>query len=425
MFGNLSGAAAASLWYKVQTMVEQSWYGGQQQLGFSADLVKAFNHLPRIPVLAALGLDEGVLRAWSGALCGLERRFRIRSSSGPALKSSEGCGMSCVAMAITNLALHAHVRGQVPTSGLATFVDNWEGMADCHATLEASYRALCSFTSAWDLLLDEDKTFVWASDPAHRQELRAGCFRTVLQCRELGAHMQFSRRCTNSTLVNRFKALEPMWHQLRASFAPLHQKIHALSSAAWPRAFYAVANVHLCSSHFRRLRAGAMRGLALDRPGANSAVQLSGCLGPRYDPEFVALKQTFVDARSYLPHAEAVVTIGQALRSRSRAPGPVGVLLERAALLEWQWLDAVQCFCDGIGVFDLWELGPQELELRMNIAWQQRVAALAEHRPDFQGMAYVDQPLSRRLARELGPKVAPLLHVAMNGSFFTNDKLCL
>ena len=43
-----------------------------------ADLVKAFNLLPRYPVFAmcaAMGVDGGLIRAWSGALCLLRCRF--------------------------------------------------------------------------------------------------------------------------------------------------------------------------------------------------------------------------------------------------------------------------------------------------------------------------------------------------------------
>ena len=81
MFGNLPGA----MWLHVQTVMEQAWCAGQPQQGFSADLVKAFNQLPRIPVLAtcrAIGLHP--IRAWAGALHELARRFRICGSTGPA-----------------------------------------------------------------------------------------------------------------------------------------------------------------------------------------------------------------------------------------------------------------------------------------------------------------------------------------------------
>ena len=126
---------------------------------------------------------------------------------------AEGCGLSCVAMAVTNLALHAHVADILPRARLATYVDNWEGIAEDPASLVASYHALKQFADAWDLLLDEQKTFAWASDSHHRKALRGMGFHTALHCRDLGAHLQHSRRCTNATLTRRLSSLEPLVDQ--------------------------------------------------------------------------------------------------------------------------------------------------------------------------------------------------------------------
>ena len=224
IFGNLPGATASSLCFRVQTLVEQAGYGGQQQLGFSADLVKAFNHLPRIPVLAAarvIGLDRCLLEAWAGALHGLERRFRIRSSTGPAIRSvtgfAEGCGKSCVAMAITNLALHAHIQDKVPQAKLATYEDNWEGIAPDPKSLAASHSALKEFAGAWDLLLDESKTLAWISDPRLRKELRERGFLVTL--------VEPLRQERGFTLV------EPLRQELRMSPALFGQQVSCLATA--------------------------------------------------------------------------------------------------------------------------------------------------------------------------------------------------
>ena len=164
--------------------------------------------------------------------------------------------MSCVAMAVTNLALHAHVQERVPKGRLGTHVDNWEGLDAHPCSLVASYEALTEFTRAWDILLDEGKTFAWASDPRDCKALRDHGFHTALHCRDLGAHMNLSKQATNATLTRRLSSLDPLWMRLRMSTAPARQKVSALATAAWPKAFYGIANVHVGESHFRRLRAG-------------------------------------------------------------------------------------------------------------------------------------------------------------------------
>ena len=62
------------------------------------DIVKAFNHIPRIPIIQAsliLGIAPQIVRAWSKSLVSLERRFAIRGSVGEPLKSSTGLAEGC------------------------------------------------------------------------------------------------------------------------------------------------------------------------------------------------------------------------------------------------------------------------------------------------------------------------------------------
>ena len=74
-----------------------------------------------------LGVPAGVLKGWFGALNLMQRRFQIRESIGPPIRSStgfaEGCALSCAAMTIMDILLdkvvQSHVAGAVPLS----FVD--------------------------------------------------------------------------------------------------------------------------------------------------------------------------------------------------------------------------------------------------------------------------------------------------------------
>lgn len=97
------------------------------------DVIKCFNHLPREPLLQMclhLGAPPQIITAWRSALKQMTRRFSIRCSIGPAITSTtgfaEGCGLSVVAMLVSNIALAAWVRQKAPTCTLWTFVDKLE-----------------------------------------------------------------------------------------------------------------------------------------------------------------------------------------------------------------------------------------------------------------------------------------------------------
>ena len=228
LLGNLPGHEAREVWYTLQLLVESSYHGATPVSGFTADLSKAYNLLPRAPVLAfaaVCGIHGGIIRAWTGALSGFMRRFRVRGSLGPALPSTtgfpEGDGLSCVAMVLVNMAYHDHMSAQVPELRVLTFVDTWEALARDPSQVLQPAAAQESFIRSWDLELDPAKTKFWATQPRHRALFRAAGNRVALDFKELGAHFQASRRHTNSTQVARFKDLKPRSRRLAASLSPI------------------------------------------------------------------------------------------------------------------------------------------------------------------------------------------------------------
>lgn len=98
LFGNRPGCTANGLWSHVQWLIEMAFFNGSQLAGITADIQKAFNFLPREVIMQAcllLGCPGPILIAWSGALAGLQRRFQIRQSLGPAEWSVTGCPEGC------------------------------------------------------------------------------------------------------------------------------------------------------------------------------------------------------------------------------------------------------------------------------------------------------------------------------------------
>ena len=260
MYGNLGGRTASQLWFGLQLQLEEARYAGVGVVGAIADLEKAFNLLPRTPVMAAaraVGIAEPILIGWCGALSSMRRHFRIRGSVGPGLHSCtgfpEGCGLSCLAMALVDLSLHCHMSRACPQVEVLTYVDNWELQARQVASLIECHQALVDFTRSWDLRLDESKTLMWGTARQDCRALRALGHAVCLDVRDLGGHAQFSSRASNFTVVERLDRLH-----LRTSFSCHKHKRATLPVAAWPKGLHGIAGVAVGSQHFDRLRAGAM-----------------------------------------------------------------------------------------------------------------------------------------------------------------------
>ena len=430
LYGHMSGRTAGQLWFSLQLQLESSRYDGVPLTGAIADLEKAFNLIPRVPVMAAarvLGLAEPLLKAWHGALCTMRRRFKIRGSHGPGILSStgypEGCALSCVSMAIVDIAMHCQLRYVSPHATVSSYVDNWEICAPSVPTMLDSHQAMVRFAHAWDLFLDPHKTQAWSTGARDRHSCRAAGFQVCLDTRDLGGHVLFSGRRTNFTVTQRIGRLQGLWPRLRASFAATKHKVASLAVSAWPRGLHGVAGVTLGRQQFCRLRAGALQGLSWDRPGASPLALLSLLGFPLTDPQFFAVRQTVLDFRALTVKEIVSPLIEEILPVRSRFPGPVGVLLERVASLQWTWNEASQQFEDWFGGLCIWSASPQELDFRLAFSWQRAVAYQVEGRRDFRGLGNADFLLTRQLSSAWQGASAELLRVSMGGAFYTQDKL--
>ena len=431
LLGNVPGFCSADAWFSIQLRIEESLRNGSHLCGLSEDLIKAFNALPRVPVMAfakTCGLPDRLITPWLSMLTQLRRRFRVRGSVGPSLLSStgfaEGDALSCVAMTLVNIGFHHAVSSlHLNPCEAISYVDNWETVATNVPALLRAHEACKSFTEAWDLPVDVSKTLAWSTCAAGRASLRTSGFQVSLGFRDLGAHLQPSRSFRNATQVSRIKALEDKWPRLQASLAPRSQKIRALTVAAWPAALHACSAVSLGECHFKSLRSGAMRAVCLKAPGANPQLQLSLVEYPTADPFFFALRSSFFDACSLAGECMVTPLLALAVSQDKRCPGPAGVLLQRANAASIAWDLTAQSFVDLLGLLPAWRLSAPELQMRLALMWQTTVQDRLSLRPTFAGLEHADPHATRLLLKTFSPHERSLLTVSLNGTFFTNDSL--
>ena len=79
LFGNLPGCSSADVWMQIQLAIERGHLDNRPLFGLSADLTKAFNMVPRVPVIALsrlCGLPENLCRPWLSAITGFLSSLR-------------------------------------------------------------------------------------------------------------------------------------------------------------------------------------------------------------------------------------------------------------------------------------------------------------------------------------------------------------
>lgn len=426
--GNTSGGRAAMVWRYMLERVEQAHKEGEEVCGFSADIVKAFNILPRYPALTAaklMGVDHGTLVAWAGALNGFVRHFVVQGSFSPGVQSGngfpEGCALSCLAMLTLTQLFHRWMTAANMMFQPISYVDNWGVLLQSVDYMQQACDAVDSFAQALQLDIDAAKSYCWATSSVGRRQLRQAGFSVRLKHKELGAHVVFSKQLSNHHALERLRQLDDFWSKLTSCSCTFQQKITLVQRVAWPRAFHAVSAVVVGRKHFEALRTSVMQALRLQKPGANPELQCS-LEGDLFDPMVFSAVETLRDARtlrhvqlSSLDFTQALFgdgqpefnTLNEILCQRLHK---LGFSVKEDALVE-----------DALGSFDFLACALPEFVLRAQWTWTLVLASAVRHRRTFAGFASVDLPATRLAYKQFDQYDQGILRKFLHGATLTNE----
>ena len=431
LHGSVAGKASISMWYHIQGIVECSQMDGVVTTGAILDVVKAFNCLPRWPLLrtaVAMGVHERILKPWVGFITMLERRFIVRQACGPGLTSTtgfaEGCPLSVGAMLLCNLVLHRYFTYACPSVHLWSYVDNWELIADSTDKLQGSIETIARFATLMDVQIDQAKSLVWATEGEERKNLKQLGHKITKNVRDLGGHMQFSRRQTNGTVKRKCLELASLWKRLACSNAPLKSKHKVVRVKAWPRALHATAGVHIGKHIYESLRAGAFKGCRLSKAGASSKIYWALCTHCAHDPEGYSLLNSLRTFRKQVESFWVSPYIDEITQTpaKQRCPGPLGVLVTRLEQIGWTHVrDAL--FVDQWGIaMHIGDFPWKEVYGRACEAFQMHIGQQMVDRHGFMGLQDVNAQLTAKCVQKFGIEEQGLLRALLVGSFMTADQ---
>ena len=427
--GSRPNRFAGQIWASLLWDIEQAYSQETDLAGVIADIQKAFNHIPRLAIMelcAYIGLPTRMVLGWTGALATMARRFQIRDHVTEPLLSTtgvpEGCALSCVAMMVIDWTLHAWFKYMMPLARPLTYVDDWQVVTTDSTQLGAIMDNLVQFADMFDLLLDERKTYSWAISATGRAFARGQGFAVVARCKNLGAHVQFTRQHTNSNQIARVQLLQNVWPKLRLSASPYSQKLKAILMTAWPKGLHAIAATTISSQWYQTLRAGALKGLRADGAGCNAHIHLGLIEKSNHDPQFWSILQTFWFIRDCGSSVSVETTLAELVSGSSNIPDNsiCSTLLSRLQTLGWHVTSEGQ-LQDDMGEFSLFSTCRQELECRASRAWQKVVSAEVSHRKGYGAMHRADPAHVRSWLRMLSSSDKALFHKVLNGAHFTQD----
>ena len=393
--GNVSGRSATDVWYHMQSLLETNMLDNTPACGAIADVCKAFNCLPRWPILRAavkLGVTPGILRAWVAHLTQLRRHFIVRQSCGPPLGShtgfAEGCSLSVCGMLITNVILHRYFQLAHPSIKLWSYVDNWEVSGHDLQAVRQALNRIEGFAGLLDLQLDQRKSILWSQSATDRAVLRADGVPITHSVRDLGGHLMFSAQQTNSTLTKKCEEIKPIWGRLARIYDPKSCKMRVIRAKAWASALHAGPGVFVADHTLTSLRAGALKGLGYTKAGVNPMLFLALSVHPAHDPECHLL---ISGLRAFRRHysQDFISAYAKEIAStpvRLRKPGPIAVMWARVEQLGWVHQDAAVWITPDNIVVDLLHTPFNALHGILCRSFQTSVAQKLASRKGFEGL---------------------------------------
>ena len=308
VMGSVPGRSVRDLSLSLEVQVEQALLRGEDYAGFSIDVIKCFNQLPRLPLRFLLGhlrLPEAILAPWFDFLDNCHRLPVFHQCIGPPVPSTtgmpEGCPLSVLAQVAVCWA--AQSRQSCFGAELASYVDNFTWTGRSRLALAESILDAQDFCRSLQLPIDWTKSFAWATSRGLRtwlagpaqQLLPPGCRLAIVRCaKDLGVAFKF--RQSNALQAAR-QRLEEGHRRLRSLQTPgrsLFDKARIIQTSVWPAALYGFESRLVSDDEVAKLRTGGCCAMLGQRPSANPTLALSVLTKRVTDPEVYLLCQSLM-----------------------------------------------------------------------------------------------------------------------------------
>ncbi|CAE7445849.1 unnamed protein product [Symbiodinium sp. CCMP2592] len=312
--GCVPGRGAREVSLAIEIMIEESLLHGRPLGGFSLDVVKRFNQLPRLPLrhlLGHLGVPADILEIWFQFLDVNTRFVCFHGQLGPPTPSTtgmpEGDPLSVVAQIAVCWALVA--RPLPPSCTPWTYVDNLSWLADNGPDLRFLLEDAVAFCQSLCLPIDWGKSFCWGTTPALRKFWKGlglpasppfGQLKLVKDAKDLGVHFRFSRNQGLGTAAARLSDGLKRLSNLQRQHRPLLDAAHLIQSGVWPAALYGMEGHVPPAAKLDQLRSAAAKAMLGDRSSMSPHLALC-CLTPQVsDPAVFLLNQCLQALRRLL-----------------------------------------------------------------------------------------------------------------------------
>ena len=403
-----SGRGAKEASYRTQSLIETHRASNTPCAGFTLDLKKCYNLIPRKPLeglMTRVGVPPEITKKWLQGLGIFRRRWEVTSNVGnPGTSTTgipEGDPLNIVAM-LSVAEVWATTVAKLGARPQA-YADNWSWASTSLQINAQALRATIKVTKALRQTIDWQKSHCWSTDTALGKKWQA-TQKTILPpgvevpkmqaLQDLGCPITYQRSVTTKSHEERFQKAEKKLQRIGRLRVDFEVKCKLITSNVLPTALYGAELTLLPDATVQRLRARIVQALLGEKTPANPAIFLALASNPNnpMDPGLANLLQALRSARQFLLTEEEDTQQQFLDLARQHKPvaerrkGPAEVLGKLLRSIGWQIDRQGQLHTTALQTIDLRRTSYRRLRRAATQAWSSYVLPALTTRKELHQM---------------------------------------
>ena len=430
--GGIPSRGSKDITLQQQFLIELAIRDKRSLGGYTLDLVKAFNLIPRWPLkylFDKIGIPEIVTKFWFQNLSLLTRLPQIGSSLGTPLASTtgipEGDSMSVLGMAVLSTAFYYKIAK--PSIQPFTYADNWSWQAKSTRDHFKTVMDTLNFVESLRMKIDQGKSWAWGTDKNFKtcaQNLNA-LFPAendpIIICssaKDLGMQIHYDKRKSLGCIKNRVQ--EGLKRVEKLSWLPIdiNQKAKIIQTSVWPTALYSNDSHFMGSQIFAKLRRAACKALSGNHHFSSAFVACTALCPGLQDPLLFVLSNALRNLRRlhvYNPQMAIDFCAAVADFTHKHAYGPASSLKLYLDQVEWKLDERGNITGPGGLNIDIFDSSSKEIISSITRAWEFFVFKNIQHRKGIQ--QHINFDVTQKVFQSLTIKERSIVALNVVGGF--------
>ena len=388
--GGIPARGAKDLTLQQQYVIESSINTRTGIGGYTLDLVKAFNLIPRWPLkklFVKLNVPRVATEFWFKNLGLLVRLPQIGSCLGKSMTSTcgipEGDAMSVLGMVILSITFWYKI--SCPQIDPFTYADNWSWIAKNTRMHIRSLISILNWVESLKMKIDQTKSWAWGTDKNFKEcaknlSLLFPSGDVVIQvqnfAKDLGMTIHYDKQQVLGCIQDRIKTGLARASRLEWIPMSIDAKAWMIQSAIWPVALYSAESQAIGLKHFRDLRRAATKALTGNHKTSSSFLACSTLCPNVMDPLLyvvISALRTIRRLATYNREMAQQFVCSVAAFEGDYSVGPASALKIYLHRIGWELqtngnLEGPERLC-----FNIFDVSTKELNREMKLGWQKYV----------------------------------------------------